>query len=130
MPESHEAMTPEKIIELRKSLDCTQEEFSKILGITAVALSRWENGKSRPQERKVKLLDYLEGQLSRGDLHPEQLKRILLVGGAVCQSGVSPLSLLASGLLTEESLVAALRSQFAPREDTTAVNIKGDDPDV
>ena len=128
MPEGNGAMTPEKIVELRKSLDCTQEEFAKILGVTAVALSRWENGKSRPQDRKVKLLEYLEEQLSKRDIHPDQLKRILLVGGAVCQSGVSPLSLLASGLLTEESLVAALRSQFAPREDKTPK--KGDDPDV
>lgn len=128
MTEGNGAMTPEKIIDLRRSLDCTQEEFAKILGITAVALSRWENGKSRPQDRKLKLLDYLKKQLREGALHPEQLKRILLIGGAVCQRGVSPLSLLANGLLTEESLVAALRSLFAPREDKTIT--RGDDPDV
>lgn len=128
MSESNGAITPGKILDLRKALDCTQEEFAKILGITAVALSRWENGKSRPQDRKVKLLEYLDDQLKEGALPPGRLKRILLVGGAVCQSGVSPLSLLASGLLTEESLVAALRSQFAPREEPTLK--KGDDQDV
>ena len=46
-------MEAEKILGLRKALGCTQEEFSKILGVTAVALSRWETGKAVPQGRNV-----------------------------------------------------------------------------
>lgn len=93
MSESNGAIAPGKILDLRKALDCTQEEFAKILGITAVALSRWENGKSRPQDRKVKLLEYLDDQLKEGALPPGRLKRILLVGGCrLPVGGITPFS--------------------------------------
>lgn len=105
-------MEAEEILDLRKALGCTQEEFSKILGVTAVALSRWETGKAVPQDRNVVRLEYLKAKLEKGGMELEPLKRILLVGGAICRVGTSPLSMMASGLLTEESLVEALRKLF------------------
>ena len=69
-------MNGEEILGLRKALGCTQEEFSKILGVTAVALSRWETGKAVPQGRNVAQLDYLQARLEKGDMEPETLKRI------------------------------------------------------
>ena len=121
-------MNGEEILGLRKALGCTQEEFSKILGVTAVALSRWETGKAVPQGRNVAQLDYLQAMLEKGDMEPETLKRILLVGGAVCRAGTSPLAMMASGLLTEESLVGALRNLFGG--DSAKKPEKGDDADV
>ena len=121
-------MNAEEILGLRKALGCTQEEFSKILGVTAVALSRWETGKAVPQGRNVAQLEYLEAKLEKGGMEPETLKRILLVGGAVCRAGTSPLAMMASGLLTEESLVGALRNLFGG--ESLKKPEKGDDVHV
>ncbi len=121
-------MNAEEILGLRKALGCTQEEFSRILGVTAVALSRWETGKAVPQGRNVVQLEYLKARLESGDHAPETFKRILLVGGAVCRAGTSPLAMMASGLLTEESLIGALRSLF--EGDSGKKSEKGDDAHV
>jgi DNA-binding transcriptional regulator YiaG len=46
-------MTKEELIELRKKLHMTQEEFAPLLGVKMDALSAWERGKtpiSRPSE--------------------------------------------------------------------------------
>ena len=36
------------IPELRSAMNVTQEDFAKLLGVTAVSVSRWENGKTAP----------------------------------------------------------------------------------
>ena len=44
------------IPELRSAMNVTQEDFAKLLGVTAVSVSRWENGKNAPTKIiKVKL---------------------------------------------------------------------------
>ena len=44
------------IPELRSAMNITQEDLSKLLGVTAVSISRWENGKTKPTKIiKVKL---------------------------------------------------------------------------
>lgn len=39
---------PTSIVELRKKLDLTQQELAEKLGITKAAISRWEQGKPKP----------------------------------------------------------------------------------
>lgn len=36
------------IPELRAAMNVSQEDFAKILGVSAVSVSRWENGHSKP----------------------------------------------------------------------------------
>lgn len=44
------------IPELRSAMNITQEDLAKLLGVTAVSISRWENGKTKPTKIiKVKL---------------------------------------------------------------------------
>jgi len=44
------------IPELRSAMNITQEDLAKLLGVTSVSVSRWENGKAIPTKIiKVKL---------------------------------------------------------------------------
>ena len=44
------------IPELRAAMNVSQEDFAKILGVSPVSVSRWENGHSKPTKLvKVKL---------------------------------------------------------------------------
>lgn len=44
------------IPELRSAMNITQEDLAKLLGVTAVSVSRWENGRTNPTKIiKVKL---------------------------------------------------------------------------
>lgn len=44
------------IPELRSAMNITQEDLAKLLGVTSVSVSRWENGKTNPTKIiKVKL---------------------------------------------------------------------------
>lgn len=44
------------IPELRSAMNITQEDLAKLLGVTSVSVSRWENGKTCPTKIiKVKL---------------------------------------------------------------------------
>lgn len=44
------------IPELRAAMNVSQDDFAKLLGITAVTVSRWENGHVKPTKLiKIKL---------------------------------------------------------------------------
>lgn len=44
------------IPELRSAMNITQEDLAKLLGVTSVSVSRWENGRTVPTKIiKVKL---------------------------------------------------------------------------
>jgi transcriptional regulator with XRE-family HTH domain len=101
---------------LRLSLGCSQEEFCKIMGVTVATLSRWENGKAEPRGRNVQLLAFLASKLE-GGTPASDLKKALLLGGALLATGISPVALLQSGFLTEETLVRELRKVMAPLQE-------------
>ena len=92
--------TPGDIRRLREKLGCTQEEFAKCLGVTNVALSRWETGRSRPMGKNLFFLGALCQSLQVPGAEPSRLKRLLLIGGVLAISGIAPVALWASGLLT------------------------------
>ena len=62
--------TRDAILELRKSLNLSQDEFAEKISVTRQAVSRWENGETTPNIDTLKLLakifdvsvDYLLGQ--------------------------------------------------------------------
>src|SRR6056297_3049608 len=61
-----EQFTPQEIRDLRKSMDCSQEEFCKIMAITVATLSRWETGKVVPHGKNHELLSFLKGKIDKG----------------------------------------------------------------
>lgn len=110
--ERNESLFPaEKVKELRLLLGCSQEEFSKIMGVTVATLSRWETAKAVPRGRNELLLRFLRETLDKGE-NPSDLKKILLVGGALVTPGTSPAALLQSGFLTREFLERSLSHLF------------------
>ena len=108
--------TPQEIRDLRKRLNCSQEEFCKILAITVATLSRWETGKVIPHGRNHELLSFLENQLNEGE-DPESLKKILLIGGVIAFQGVSPVALMASGLLSQNFINTSIQRLYSPSAD-------------
>ncbi len=55
------AMTPNRVVAIRKALDITQERLAHLLGVTWTTVSRWEIGASSPTGLPLKLLVLLEG---------------------------------------------------------------------
>ncbi len=57
---------PEFTQEVRECAGLTQAELAQLLGVSQVAISRWERGRALPRAealgRYVELLDSLEGQ--------------------------------------------------------------------
>ena len=45
----------EFVREIRRSLNCTQEELAAQLGVTFSTVNRWENSKSYPSKLAVRL---------------------------------------------------------------------------
>lgn len=48
-----------QIKDIRQKLGLTQEEFAKKLGVTAVTISKYENGVTQPTEKKMALIEGL-----------------------------------------------------------------------
>lgn len=102
-------MNPKNIKELRKKFKCSQEELSKILGVTTATLSRWENGQASPSSKNAEQLEFLKQKLDRGD--PVNLKKILLVAGASF-AAMAPVGLMMSGLIDKNSIVEKVKGLF------------------
>ena len=52
-------MTKEEIIEIRKSLGITQEQFAALMGCSFTSVNRWEMGHASPSrlyEREIRTL--------------------------------------------------------------------------
>ena len=45
--------TRERLLELRGSLDCTQEELARRAGVSVSTVSRWERGRCLPRNAAV-----------------------------------------------------------------------------
>lgn len=56
--------TKNAILELRKSLNFSQDEFAEKLMVTRQAVSRWENGDTIPNSDtlKISVIEYLVGE--------------------------------------------------------------------
>ena len=52
-------MTPEKIKQLRQSIPKTQEGLATLLGVCVTTISRWEQGRTKPQKRDIQSLEVL-----------------------------------------------------------------------
>lgn len=93
------------ICELRDRLDCSQDEFARIAGVTTAALSRWENGRARPKNKKWERLHDLDS-IVRSVPDPDRLKRKLLMASSLVEDE-APVD-----LLIEEKLEERLQSSF------------------
>lgn len=54
-----------RVLEVRKRLDVTQQEFATLLGLSTVSVSRWERDHTQPTESSEALLILLERALGR-----------------------------------------------------------------
>jgi len=70
-------LTPEQMIELRKYLELTQKEMSRLLQLGEKTWTRWESGRERPSRSMNILLNALmDGRIDAGYLrsrHPDFL---------------------------------------------------------
>lgn len=41
-------LTPEEVLKLRRSVEMSQQDFSQLLGVTVMTVSRWERGVTAP----------------------------------------------------------------------------------
>ena len=57
----------EFVREIRRSLNCTQEELAAQLGVTFSTVNRWENSKSYPSKLAVRLLKSTAKDMDNGD---------------------------------------------------------------
>jgi putative transcriptional regulator len=67
----HRRRTPNNLLVLcvRKDLDMTQQEFSKLLGVPVGTIRDWEQGRRQPDGAAITLIKVAEK-------HPEILKEI------------------------------------------------------
>jgi DNA-binding transcriptional regulator YiaG len=56
---------PNRIRELRLSLNLTQENFAHEIGVTFATVNRWENGRTTPNKVAQKVLHQLERRLRK-----------------------------------------------------------------
>jgi len=56
------SLPPQRIRELRKSLNLTQQQMANLIGVTNVSVCNWERGVYIPQSSQLKLLRELEAK--------------------------------------------------------------------
>ena len=105
-------MNPENIKQLRKKFKCSQEELSKILGVTTATLSRWENGQASPSAKNLEQLKFLKQKLNKED--PANLKGILLIAG-VSFAAMAPVGLMMNGLIDKNNIVEKVKGLFSKK---------------
>ena len=54
---NHSICKPEKINDLRKRLNLSQEEFAQKLGVSFTSVNRWENGQAKPSKLAKKQIE-------------------------------------------------------------------------
>ncbi|MDD6236438.1 MAG: AAA family ATPase, partial [Clostridiales bacterium] len=76
-----------KIMELRKSLNLSQSELAEKVGVTNKAVSKWENGKSKPTTNVIRQLaslfklDVEELLCMRKEARKMEISKIVITGG-------------------------------------------------
>lgn len=72
--------TPADIRKLRLRLGLTLEEFGKLCGVTAAAVSLWESGRNRPRYTHLESLEQLTAELRTGKRKPIPRPKNVRVG--------------------------------------------------
>lgn len=67
------------IYKIRKRLNMTKVEFSKILGVSSMQVARWERGVNKPDQMKRVALNRLKLKLDKK--RDENIRNVLLAGG-------------------------------------------------
>jgi len=55
----------DRIRELRMSMNMTQENFAREIGVTFATVNRWENGRTTPNRVAQKVLQQMEKKLRK-----------------------------------------------------------------
>ena len=59
-------LPPRRLVEIRKSLDMSQEEMARLLGVVFATVNRWENGHSSPTGAAMEVYRALDMALRAG----------------------------------------------------------------
>lgn len=97
-------MTPEEIREVRDSLGATQEEFARMLRVSFTAVSRWENGRARPDREMAEQLRAVRDLLAHKEADRGKIRETLAtvgVGSAVTLAATA-------GLISSRAILFAL----------------------
>lgn len=64
---------PERVKQVRKQLEISQEDLAHALGMSFATVNRWENGKAKPSKLGLRQFDaYCERQTRKGKLNPPE----------------------------------------------------------
>ena len=93
----------EKLFRYRKAAGWTQEELASKLGNSAKAVSKWENGASKPSTDMLRKLSALYGipvedLLSMKEARPEKTVRKIVLTGGPCAGKTTALSWIQNNL--------------------------------
>ena len=93
----------EKLFRYRKAAGWTQEELASKLGNSAKAVSKWENGASKPSTDMLRKLSALYGipvedLLSMKEAQPEKTVRKIVLTGGPCAGKTTALSWIQNNL--------------------------------
>ena len=93
----------EKLFQYRKAAGWTQEELASKLGNSAKAVSKWENGASKPSTNMLRKLSALyeipvEDLLSMKEAQPEKTVRKIVLTGGPCAGKTTALSWIQNNL--------------------------------
>jgi putative transcriptional regulator len=77
-------MRPQEIVQIRKLLAMTQEQFSRLFDVHPMTVSKWERGESQPSPYQVGLLESF-GQAAQRDSAAvqEEVKKLMITAGVI-----------------------------------------------
>lgn len=84
-------MTAQQMHDLRNRLGMTLAQMSEILGVTGMAISKWERGEATPGPYKQAALERLRDRLSEAENRQQREKLKQQLQAATLQSGVGGL---------------------------------------
>ena len=76
---------PEKVIEIRKSLSLTQQEYARLFGVHHMTVSKWERGDLQPNGYQLALMTEFREAVKKDGKIPTILSA-MLVGSSITKA--------------------------------------------
>ena len=119
----------EKLANLRRAQNYTQEQFANLLGVTRQAVSRWESGIAYPETDKlIKIAEMFD--CSTDYLLKDSVEELTPVKRENPKSRLKVIAVTVTLVLIVELLIGALVAAFIPRCATITIRVPYPDPNV
>jgi len=113
-----------KIIkQMRQTLNLTQADFAKALGVSFSTVSRWEKGEIIPNDKQLEQLDVLKQLQDNKRVDSQKLRdtlRVIGVGGAL-------IAAIAAGVPLVGALAGAIKGHLANKKLSKLIVTNGKD---